>query len=157
MLLASADIPLLQTATIDWFVAECERMGADFIYSIVEKNVMEGQFPGAARSYVPMAEGRFCGGDLFFVRTAVARHNEQLVRDLLDRRKSAFQQVRLAGFGNVIKFLFRRLTIPDAEAVGSRLFRCDARTIISPYADLGMDVDKPQQLQLARQLLGERV
>lgn len=153
MLVTSADIPLLRPETVDWFVTACEQREGDFFYSIVEQRVMETQFPGAARSYVPLREGRFCGGDLFMVRAAIARNNEDLVRELLARRKSAFQQVRLAGLDTVIKFLFRRLTIPDAEKVGSRLMKCKARTVNSPYADIGMDVDKPHQLEMARRVL----
>jgi GTP:adenosylcobinamide-phosphate guanylyltransferase len=150
----SADVPLLQSRTVDWFVDACEKKGGDFFYSIVEQQVMESQYPGSARSFVPIVEGRFCGGDLFFVDIHVAVGNEDLVRDLLDRRKNVFQQIRLAGIGTLIKFLFRRLTLQDAEKVGSRLVNCDARVLVSPYADLGMDVDKPHQLEMVRQLLG---
>ena len=82
LVIASADIPLLHAKTVDWFVESAERTGADFIYTIVEKGIMEGQYPGAARSYVPMPEGRFCGGDLHFVRMVIARNNEALVRGL---------------------------------------------------------------------------
>lgn len=155
-LIASADIPLLQPETVDWFVATCEAQDGDFFYSIVEQKVMEGQFPGAARSYVPVREGRFCGGDLFMVRASIAHNNEPLVRELLARRKSAFQQVRLAGFRTVLKFLFRRLSIADAEAVASRLMQCKTRAVNSPYADIGMDVDKPHQLEMVRRLVGAR-
>ena len=151
---ASADVPLLQSRTVDWFVDACERRGGDFFYSLVEQQVMESQYPGSARSFVPIVGGRFCGGDLFFVDVHVTVGNEELVRDLLDRRKNVFQQIRLAGIGTLIKFLFRRLTLQDAEEVGSRLVNCDARVLVSPYADLGMDVDKPHQLEMVRQLLG---
>ena len=88
----SADIPLLQSRSVDWFVDACEKKGGDFFYSIVEQQVMETQYPNSARSFVPIAEGRFCGGDLFFVDVHVAVGNEELVRDLLDRRKNVFQQ-----------------------------------------------------------------
>ncbi len=154
LLVCSSDIPVLKPESVDWYVGAAEAMNVDFVYSIVRKEIMEGQFPGAARSYVSMREGQFCGGDLFLVRASVARNNEELVRELIARRKSAFQQMRLAGFGTVIKFILRRLTIAEAEAVGSRLLACRARTIDSPYADLGMDVDKPHQLEMARRVLG---
>ncbi len=153
LLVTSADIPLLRPETVDWFVTACEQAEGDFFYSIVEQRVMETQFAGAARSYVPLREGRFCGGDLFMVRASIARNNEELVRELLARRKNAFQQVRLAGFSTVVKFLFRRLSIADAEKVASRLMNCKARTLNSPYADIGMDVDKPHQLEMARRVL----
>ncbi len=151
---ASADVPLLQFRTVDWFVDACEKKGGDFFYSLVEQQVMDSQYPGSARSFVPTADGRYCGGDLFFVDIHVAAGNEDLIRDLLDRRKNVFQQIRLAGIGTLIKFLFRRLTLQDAEDVASRLVNCDARVLVSPYADLGMDVDKPHQLEMVRQLLG---
>jgi len=152
---ASADIPLLHTHTVDWLVDACEKMGGDFFYAIVEQQVMESQYPGSARSFVPVQDKRYCGGDLFYVDVNTAVGNEELIRDLLDSRKNVLQQVRIAGFGTLLKFLFRRLSLEDAEAVVSRLVNCDARVISSPYADLAMDVDKPHQLEMVRQLLGE--
>jgi GTP:adenosylcobinamide-phosphate guanylyltransferase len=151
---ASADIPLLQTRTVDWLVDACDKKGGDFFYSIVEQQVMQSQYPGSARSFVPIQDKRYCGGDLFYVDVNTAVGNEELIRDLLDNRKNVLQQVRIAGFGTVIKFLFRRLSLEDAEEVASRLVNCDARVMESPYADLAMDVDKPHQLDMVRQLLG---
>ncbi len=152
---ASADIPLLQSQTVNWFVDACEKTGGDFFYSIVEQQVMERQYPGSARSFVPIQDKRYCGGDLFYVDVHTAVGNEDLIRDLLDSRKNVLQQVRIAGFGTLLKFLFRRLSLADAEVVASRMVNCDARVMASPYADLAMDVDKPHQLEMVRQLLGE--
>lgn len=150
LLAASADIPTLHRETVDWFIESCEAREGDLFYSVVERATMEAAFPDSRRSYVPVVEGKFCGGDLFFVRMAVAHNNEQLVRDLLAKRKSAFQQARLLGFKTIIKFLFRRLSIKDAEALSQRLLGAVGHVIISPYADLGMDVDKPHQLEMVR-------
>ena len=154
---ASADIPLLKPSTVEWFLDACERRGGDIFYSLVEMNVMESQFPGSGRSYVPLVEGRFCGGDLYLARLSVAHNNEELVRGLLERRKNAFQQIRMAGFRIVLKFLFRRLSLKDAEEVASRLMQCEARAMPSPFADLGMDIDKPHQWEMARRILEARV
>ena len=156
VLLASADIPALRPETVTWFIETCESQDGDFFYSVVEKEVMEAAFPDSRRSYVPIKEGRFCGGDLFFVRIAVAHHNQDLVRELLARRKSTFQQARLLGFRVIIKFLFRRLSIQDAEALSQRLLQAKGKVVVSPYADLGMDVDKPHQLELVRRVLEQQ-
>ena len=156
VLLASADIPALRPETVTWFIETCESQDGDFFYSVVEKEVMEAAFPDSRRSYVPIKEGRFCGGDLFFVRIAVAHHNQDLVRELLARRKSTFQQARLLGFRVIIKFLFRRLSIQDAEALSQRLLQARGKVVVSPYADLGMDVDKPHQLELVRRVLEQQ-
>ncbi len=157
VLFASGDIPALRRETVDWFVETCENMDGDFFYSVVEKEVMEAAFPDSKRSYVPIKEGRVCGGDLFFVRIAVAHNNQELVRELLARRKNVFQQVRLLGLKVIIKFLFRRLSFQDAEELSQRLLQAKGRVVLSPYADLGMDVDKPHQLELVRKELEKRV
>ena len=156
LLFASGDIPALRSSTVDWFVETCENMDGDFFYSVVEKEVMEAAFPDSRRSYVPAVEGKFCGGDLFFVRIAIAHNNQELVRELLARRKSVFQQARLLGFKTIIKFLFRRLSVKDAEELSDRLLQAKGKVVISPYADLGMDVDKPHQLELVRAALEHR-
>lgn len=150
LLIASADIPTVQANTVKWFIESCEAMDGDLFYSVVEKAVMEAAFPDSRRSYVPVVEGKFCGGDLFFIRIAIAHNNEHLVRELLAKRKNAFQQARLLGFSTIIKFLFRRLSIKDAEGLSERLLHAKGHVIISPYADLAMDADKPHQLETVR-------
>ncbi len=156
-LTVSADIPTLQSHTVDWFIETCESLDGDLFYSVVEKSVMEATFPDSRRSYVPVVEGKFCGGDLFFVRRTIVHNNEQLVRELLAKRKSALQQARLLGFKTIIKFLFRRLSIKDAEDLSERLLQAVGHVVISPYADLGMDVDKPHQLEMVRAKMAERL
>jgi len=153
---ASGDIPLLQTSTVDWFVEACEHQDGDLFYSVVEQSVMEAAFPDSRRSYVPVVEGRFCGGDLFFVRIAVVHNNEHLVRELLAKRKSPLQQARLLGFKTIIKFLFRRLSIKDAEDLSKRLLNAEGHVVVSPYADLAMDIDKPHQLELVREKMEQQ-
>ena len=60
------------------------------------------------------------------------------------------------GWKALVKVVLGRLTIAEGEKVASRLLGCRARVIISPHADLGMDVDKPHQLEMARRLLAAR-
>ena len=157
LLIASADIPTLQPHTIDWFIETCESMEGDLFYSVVEKSVMEAVFPDSRRSYVPVVEGKLCGGDLFFVRRSIVHNNEHLVRKLLAKRKSPLQQARLLGFKTIVKFLFRRLSVRDAEELSERLLQARGHVIISPYADLGMDVDKPHQLEMVRAQMQKRL
>ena len=157
LIMASGDIPTLKTSTVDWFVETCEGMDGDVFYSVVEKSVMESAFPDSRRSYVPVMEGKLCGGDLFFVRVAVVHTNEKLLRELLAQRKSTWKQARLLGFNIIIKFLFRRLSVTDAETMSERLANVKGRVIISPYPDLAMDVDKPHQLDMVRATMAQRV
>ncbi len=156
-IIASGDIPLLRPETVQWFIQACQETDHDFYYSIVSEAVMEAQFPGAGRSYLRIKEGRFCGGDLFMFRPQVLEANLALARRLMEQRKNPLLQARLFGWRTLLKVALGRLSIAEGEAVASRLLRCRARVVVSPYADLAMDVDKPHQLELARRLLAERV
>lgn len=156
-MISSADIPLLTPAVVEWFIDTCRQTEHDVYYAIVEKSIMESTFPASKRSYVPFREGRYCGGDLFMIRLAVAHQNETLVREAMDRRKSVFRQAQLLGFGTLLKFIFRRMTIPDAERVAGRVFGARGRAVVSPYATIGMDVDKPFQYDLVKQMMEQKV
>lgn len=152
----SADIPLITPEVVRYFIATCEETDHDLYYPIVEEKVMEAQFPGSGRTFVPLKEGRFAGGDLYMVRIRAARANEPLARRLLEERKNYLAQVRLIGFLPLIKFLLRRLDIPEAERIAGRALRVSGRAICSRYAELGMDADKPHQLQMIEEVLLRR-
>lgn len=53
LVVASGDIPLLRAETVAWYVDFCARKPADFYYTLIEQKVMEAQYPGSGRSYVP--------------------------------------------------------------------------------------------------------
>ena len=156
-LIVGGDVPLLTPEMVRYFIDACLAVEADLHYPVVERAVMEGRFPGSARTFVPLREGRFCGGDIIMVRVDVALAQQELIRDLLARRKSPWQQARLIGVSTLIKLLLRRLSIAGAERAGSRALGIRGKAIISPYAELGMDVDKPHHLAIARQTLAARL
>lgn len=156
-LFVSGDVPLLTPQAINWFVDTCLATEADFYYPVVERAVMEGAFPGSARTYVSLRDGCFCGGDMALVHVHVALARQELLRELMARRKSPLRQARLIGLVPLLKLLSRRLSIAEAEQIGSRALSLRGRAIISPYAELAMDVDKPHHLAIARQVLASRL
>jgi hypothetical protein len=84
------------------------------------------------------------------VRTAIVNKNSEFWNKLIDARKNPAAQAALIGPGIILKFIFRQLTIDDvikrvADKLGLR-----GRAIVCPYAEIGMDVDKPHQLELMR-------
>jgi len=156
-LIVSGDVPLLQPESITWLAETCLRQEADFWYSVVSDVVMEAAFPGSRRSFVKMKEGRFCGGDVFVFRPDILRANLNLARQLMAQRKNALKLAQLFGWVALFKVLIGQLSIPEGERIGSRLLQCRTRVVVSPYADIAMDVDKPHQLEMARRILAERL
>jgi molybdopterin-guanine dinucleotide biosynthesis protein A len=156
VVISTADIPLLTTEMVDYFIDTCLEADHDVYYTVVEKSTMEARFPGSGRSFVPLRGGSFAGGDINMAKVSAIQANLPLARQALEFRKNVWRQVRLLGFGTLIKFAFRRLTIADAERVASRALGCQGRAIITPYPEMGMDVDKPHQLDMVRAILEGR-
>jgi hypothetical protein len=76
-----------------------------------------------------------------------------LVRVAFESRKNPLFLARLIGLGNVAKFLARKLTPEDIEKAVSRMMGTRCRLLITGHAELGSDVDKPNDLVLARKWL----
>lgn len=149
VLVASCDIPTINSAMIDWRVRIAQENEAEFHYAVVERTVMEARFPGSNRSYVRLKDAEVCGADLHVIQIATMDH-PLLWQKLVDSRKNPIRQAALIGWDTMLLLLLRRLTLADAEAIVSKRLGINAKVAISPYAEIAMDVDKPHQLELIR-------
>jgi len=156
ILLSSCDVPTITPAIVDTFIEECFRTDHDLYYSIVERSVMERRFPGSRRSYVHLREGDFAGGDLFLIRPSMAFSQQELWQSLAGARKNALRQARMIGLWPLFKLIARRLSLAEAERRGSKALNVRGRGVPFPYAEVGMDVDKPFQLEIVRAELEAR-
>lgn len=157
VLLASSDIPLITPESIRGFVDECGSLEADIYYAVVEQKTMEARFPNSKRTFVPFKGGRYSGGDVFVADIeAPSKTDLDLFRSLTGSRKNYWQQVRLLGFGFIIRFLLRQMTVEDAAKRAKDILNLDARGVDTRYPELGMDLDKPNQYELIKAILEER-
>jgi hypothetical protein len=150
VLLSSSDVPTITPSIVDTFLEECFRTDHDLYYSIVERSVMETRFPGAGRSYVHLRDGDFSGGDLMLIRPSLAFSQRELWQSLARARKSPLRQARMFGLWPFFKLVIRRLSLSDAEERACKVLNLRGRAIPFPYPEVGMDVDKPFQLEIAR-------
>lgn len=150
VLLSSSDIPTITPAIVDAFIEECFRTDHDLYYSVVERSVMETRFPSSRRSYVHLCEGDFAGGDMVLVRPSMTFSHQELWQNLANARKNALQQARLVGLGTFVKLIAHRLSLADAERRVCKALNVRGRAVPFSYAEVGMDVDKPFQLDIVR-------
>ncbi|QGU00543.1 hypothetical protein SYNTR_1949 [Candidatus Syntrophocurvum alkaliphilum] len=153
ILVMPTDIPFITTEAIDDFINRCEKSRADFYYSITTKEVNEKVFPGVTRTYVKLKDGTFTGGNLFLVREKVIPRCLRVGVELIERRKNPLAMAKLFGFGLVWSFITKQLTISKAEKRFYEVIGIKGKAIISPYAEVGVDVDKPSDLELAQNYL----
>lgn len=150
VLLVTSDIPMLTTQAVNDFLELCGDMSGDLYYPIIPKQVVESRFPTTRRTYVNLKEGVFTGGNLFLINPAVYKKCIENGQKIISLRKSPLGLCRLIGFGFVLKFLMRSLTIAEAEQKVSMLLgRIKGIVVTSKYPEVGVDVDKPADLNLA--------
>ena len=69
-------------------------------------------------------------------------------------RKNPIKLISLLGPGTVYKFLRKKATIPYLEERFSSLVDLKSRAVISDYPAISFDVDKPSDLEQAKQFIG---
>jgi len=154
VLIMPTDIPFITEAAIEDFLKKCEASDNDFYYPVTRKEDNEDKFPGVQRTYVRLQEGIVTGGNLFLLRSAIIDDCLETALKLVERRKNPLAMAGLFGFGLVCRYLVHRLNIEIAEKRFYKVLGFTAKCIISPYAEIGVDVDKPSDLQLAQEKLG---
>lgn len=156
VLLSGSDLPTITPHIVDAFIDECTRTDHDLYYTIVERSVMEARFPESRRSYVHLREGDFAGGDLMLFRPGVTLGQRELWESLAGARKNALRQAAMFGFWPLMKLVIRRLSLAEAERRACKALKVRGHAIPFPHAEVGMDVDKPFQLEIARAELERR-
>lgn len=150
VLTISSDIPMIQSEMIDWMVRENSGTDLQLYYTVIPRDVMEKRFPESKRSYTRLKDAELCGGDLNMVHSSTVHSNEELWDRIIGARKNVFKQAALLGYGNLLLLLSRQLTLDGAVKRVTKKMDITGKAVISPFAELGMDVDKPHQLEIVR-------
>lgn len=149
ILVLTSDIPLLTPEALNDFLARCGEREAEFYYPAVRREDSEARFPGVKRTYAALKDGTFTGGNIFLLDPAILPGSLAKAEQFIKMRKKPLQLARLLGLGFILKFITRTLTVAEAEKRISQIFALQAAAVITPYAEIGVDVDKPSDLALA--------
>ena len=153
-LVCSSDIPALRPEMVDWLAEQVLREDADICYNIIFRQAMEARYPGSRRTYLHVREGEACGGDMNAIRLSVALGAHPIWKRIIDSRKQPLRQAALVGFDTLFLLLIRRLSLQIAEKKFAQHLGLRGRALPCPYPEMGMDVDKPFQLEIMREELG---
>jgi GTP:adenosylcobinamide-phosphate guanylyltransferase len=148
-LVVSADIPAITPEIVDWRISSLKSRDIDVDYAVVARSVMERRFPDARRSYVHLRDIDVCGGDINILKMRLAQ-DSVFWEKVIEARKSAFRQAKLIGYRFLILVLLRRMRLKDAELYISDRLELNGHATVSPYAEVAMDIDKPDQLAIMR-------
>ena len=151
VLVCTGDIPLATGEHIDEFLGRCEsEPSAELCYSMIRADVCERQLPGGRRTTVRLREGVFTGGNIVTMSPTFLAREKQRFAEVFALRKSPLKLCRLLGWGFVIRLVFGRAAVPALVARAKALLNCEVAAVESPYAAIGFDIDKPEDLRLVK-------
>ena len=152
----SSDIPAITGEMVDWAVQKVQETDDELYYLVHSREVMETRFHESRRSFYRLGNVDVCGADMHAFDVSLATTHQDLWRSLFAARKNAFHQAALIGFDTLILFVLRLMTVDQtAQRVGRHL-KIRTRAIFCPYAEAGMDADKPFQVDILRRDLEKR-
>jgi GTP:adenosylcobinamide-phosphate guanylyltransferase len=150
-LIVSSDIPAITGEIVDWVVQASMGTKLDVYYNVVKRDTMEKRFPGSKRTYTHLKDMEICGGDMNVGRLKfIINDDSKIWEKITDARKSPLKQALLVGFDTALLLLTRQLTLEKAESKIMNRLQITGKAIVCPFAEVGMDVDKPHQLEIIR-------
>jgi GTP:adenosylcobinamide-phosphate guanylyltransferase len=155
-LLTTADHPLLTGPMIDHFIAKSENLEVDLTAGLADARTILSAFPDAKRTFLAFGRDRVSGCNLFGL------HNDRALRAIdawryLERvRKQPWRLVSAFGPLALVRYATGLLNLESAFAIASRRLGLEAKPILMPFAEAAVDVDKPEDKELAERVLGAR-
>lgn len=156
LLVSTCDIPLLTGEAVADFITRSLESKADLCYPIVNKTTCQLKYPEAKRTYAALKEGQFTGGNLFMLNPAILDRCIYIAEQMINYRKSPAKMSKVLGLPFLIKLATGRLSIEEVENRVSKLLNIRGKAIITEYAEIGTDIDKPEDIEIIEKFL-ERV
>lgn len=153
ILVLTCDIPMITPEALEHFISDSREKNADLCYSIVEKSLNDKKYPEVKRTYAKLKEGEFTGGNVFYFNPEIKDKCKDFVEEMLECRKSPAKMAGILGFVFLIKLALGVLTISAIKKKCDKLLSINAEVVISPYPEIGNDVDKISDIEFVEKYL----
>jgi GTP:adenosylcobinamide-phosphate guanylyltransferase len=150
----SADIPLITPESVDWVINTSCESDEEICYCVIDQPTMENKYPESARSYTGLKDMNVCGGDIAVINLDLYTKKKEFWGKITQARKSVLRMAALIGVDILLLLFLRRLTLDEVVNKVTRRLNITGKGLLCPYAEIGMDIDKPYQLELAQRELG---
>lgn len=152
LLISASDLPVLTPEAVDDFIARAQAADADLTYGCIEQTTHMAKFPEGPHTWARLKDGTYCGTGFITMRPRVWPALERVIERLGGARKNPVKLASLFGWRILMRYALRRLTIAHAEARASYVIGAPVRAVVSPYAEIGVNVDRVSDIALAEKL-----
>jgi hypothetical protein len=111
---------------------------------------MEKRYPDSRRTWTHIKGMDLCGADINASHVRMATEHLDTWEELIGKRKSPLKQAATIGLGILVLMLLRQLSLQDLVSRVSARIGIRGQAVVWPWAEAGMDVDKPHQLEIMR-------
>ena len=159
IVISSCDAPGIRVEHINRFFELLNQYNShDFILSLVPEAIGEKEFPHCKRVVARFRGCHVFPGELMALSPRAIRLQQQVIRELSNRRRQINREARKISMGPMLRFVGQRprtwlmilkymlgsATLEDAERAVSAAFDCKTKGLIIPDAGFGMDMDLPE-------------
>jgi len=154
VLVTTADHPLLTPAMVEAAIAGVG--DADVGVGVVSSRTLLAAYPDNRRTWLKFAGGHWTGANLFALASIKAMPALMAWSEVERDRKKALKLIWHFGPLLAIRAMTRTITLAGALAKAGRRLGARVVPIDLPFAEAGIDVDKPSDHALAEQILRQR-
>ena len=156
-LITTADHALLTPEMIEYFCREAMANGADFSAGLARAEIILAIYPKSIRTFFKLGPDSVSGCNLFAVQNEKGLRVLERWKYLETVRKKPWRLVAAFGPTALIRFVFGKLSLNGAFGIVSRRLDMVIKPILMPFAEAAIDVDKPSDLELAENILKNRM
>ena len=155
ILLTTSDHALLTPKIVDYFCHEAQGSGCDLVVALTRYETVMAAYPETSRTAYRFKDGGYCSCNLFAFLTHRARVVPNSWRRVEEQRKSPLRVISALGWGTVLRYLMRSLTLAEAVDRISQRLGCKIGIVVIPYPEAAIDVDSAEDWHLVQQIAGE--
>jgi hypothetical protein len=155
LLVTTADHALLRPEWVTEFLA-AEAGDADAQMGLARRESVLAAAPGTLRTWLRFSDGAYSGCNLFLLRSPAAAGIVTLWRQLEADRKRPLALLGRLGFLYVLRYRLGWLSLSAALARLGRLCGARLSPVILRDGEAAIDVDKPADLTLVREIIARR-
>lgn len=150
VLIVPSSISALQTEIIDWFITTAMQTKHDFYCCFCTRQTMEKTAPSFVTNYIKLKDVEVCNTNVYIVNANFIVNRSMRWGRLLEKHNGILPLTTPISWDPLSSLLLRRITLQEAITRFTEQTGIKGRAIICPYPEIGMDIDKPHQLELVR-------
>lgn len=153
LLVTTCDHALLTAGMIDHFVEKSRASAADLTVGLAERATIERAYPETRRTYLRLGGAELSGCNLFYLADARALRVLRFWQGAEQDRKKPWRIAWRFGPLTALRILLARSGPEAVFEMLSRGLGARVRPVLMPFAEAAIDVDKPADLALVREIV----